>query len=115
MERLSTFDSCPFPPNIISIESIHFSPVTYQLPTSYLPVIMSSMTTHELQNISSIHSNIDHRSNEAELQPDSEESPNSEIEMRSLPPTDHGRQAYLVLAGCTLIQAPVWGEHLLYH
>lgn len=32
----------------------------------------------------------------------------TEIEMRSLPPTDHGKQAYLVLAGCTLIQAPVW-------
>ena len=37
----------------------------------------------------------------------------SETEIRSLPPTDHGRDAYLVLAGCTVIQAPVWGEHLL--
>lgn len=34
-----------------------------------------------------------------------------EIEVPSLPPTDHGKQAYLVLAGCTLIQAPVWGEY----
>jgi hypothetical protein len=73
------------------------------------------MATHELQSIGSIHSNIEGRSNEAELQPTNEDSPNSEIEMRSLPPTDHGRQAYLVLAGCTLIQAPVWGEHLLCH
>ncbi len=30
----------------------------------------------------------------------------------SLPPTDHGSQAYLVLAGCTFIQAPVWGQHI---
>jgi hypothetical protein len=75
---------------------------------------MASMTAHELQSISSIHSNIGIRSNEAELQPTNDDSPNSEIEVRSLPPTDHGRQAYVVLAGCTLIQAPVWGEHLLY-
>lgn len=33
-----------------------------------------------------------------------------EIEIPQLPPTDHGKQAYLVLAGCTLIQAPVWGQ-----
>jgi hypothetical protein len=33
-----------------------------------------------------------------------------EIAVPSLPPTDHGKQAYLVLAGCTLIQAPVWGK-----
>lgn len=32
-------------------------------------------------------------------------------EIISLPPTDHGRDAFLVLAGCTLIQAPVWGKH----
>jgi len=35
-----------------------------------------------------------------------------ETEMRSLPPTDHGRDAYLVLVGCTIIQAPVWGEQV---
>ncbi|KAN0093789.1 MFS general substrate transporter [Hyaloscypha variabilis] len=34
--------------------------------------------------------------------------------MQSLPPADHGRQAYLVLAGCTLIQAPVWGYSISY-
>jgi hypothetical protein len=34
-----------------------------------------------------------------------------EIEMPTLPPTDYGTQAYLVLAGCTLIQAPVWGKY----
>jgi hypothetical protein len=34
-----------------------------------------------------------------------------ELEIPTLPPTDHGKDAYLVLAGCTLIQAPVWGKH----
>lgn len=34
-----------------------------------------------------------------------------EVEMPPLPPTDHGKQAYLVLAGCTLIQAPIWGQY----
>lgn len=29
---------------------------------------------------------------------------------QTLPPTDHGRAAYLVLAGCAIMQAPVWGE-----
>ncbi len=28
----------------------------------------------------------------------------------SLPPTDHGRGAYLALACCTVAQAPIWGE-----
>ena len=32
-----------------------------------------------------------------------------EYEVSSLPPTDHGKPAYLVLVSCTLIQAPVWG------
>ena len=27
----------------------------------------------------------------------------------ALPPTDHGRDAYLVLAACAVVQAPVWG------
>jgi hypothetical protein len=35
-----------------------------------------------------------------------------EIDIHPLPPTDHGRQAYLALAGCTLIQAPVWGQYM---
>lgn len=39
-----------------------------------------------------------------------QEDDSNEIEMPSLPPTDHGKQAYLVLIGCTLIQAPVWGK-----
>jgi hypothetical protein len=40
-----------------------------------------------------------------------------ELEVSSLPPTDHGKDAFLVLAGCTLIQAPVWGKHssTIYH
>jgi hypothetical protein len=41
------------------------------------------------------------------------ENVNTEVEVRSLPPIDHGKQAYLVLAGCTLIQAPVWGNAVL--
>jgi hypothetical protein len=32
-----------------------------------------------------------------------------EIEQVSLPPTDRGKAAWLVLAGCSLIQIPVWG------
>ena len=31
------------------------------------------------------------------------------IEQAYLPPTDHGKAAWLVLAGCSVIQAPVWG------
>lgn len=30
-------------------------------------------------------------------------------EQTPLPPTDRGKAAWLVLAGCSLIQAPVWG------
>lgn len=33
----------------------------------------------------------------------------TEIEQPPLPPADTGKAAWLVLAGCTLIQAPVWG------
>ena len=32
-----------------------------------------------------------------------------EIEQVALPPMDRGKEAWLVLAGCTLIQIPVWG------
>lgn len=35
---------------------------------------------------------------------------NIEIEQPPLPPTDTGKAAWLVLAGCSLIQAPVWGN-----
>lgn len=28
----------------------------------------------------------------------------------SLPPTDHGRDAYLALLCCTVAQAPIWGK-----
>lgn len=34
---------------------------------------------------------------------------NMEIEQQSLPPADGGKAAWLFLAGCSLIQAPVWG------
>lgn len=33
-----------------------------------------------------------------------------EIEQVVLPPTDRGKEAWLVLAGCSLIQIPVWGK-----
>lgn len=71
---------------------------------------MSSINAHELRNIGSGASLA--RPGEAEAAPREITSP-AEIELRSLPPTDHGKQAYLVLAGCTLIQAPVWGEQLI--
>ncbi|OCK80382.1 hypothetical protein K432DRAFT_382278 [Lepidopterella palustris CBS 459.81] len=32
-----------------------------------------------------------------------------DIEQPPLPPADGGKAAWLVLAGCSLIQAPVWG------
>jgi hypothetical protein len=51
---------------------------------------------------------------EAEINSTHEEQ-NLETEMRALPPADHGRDAYLVLAGCTIIQAPVWGQHVALH
>ena len=33
---------------------------------------------------------------------------------RPIPPPDHGRAAYLVLAACSLVQAPVWGYSLAF-
>ena len=41
----------------------------------------------------------------------------TEIEQAPLPPTDTGRDAWLALLGCTLIQVPVWGTlcaHILF-
>ncbi|KAI8961923.1 MFS general substrate transporter [Daldinia sp. FL1419] len=32
----------------------------------------------------------------------------------SIPPSDRGKAAYLVLAGCVLIQAPIWGYSLAF-
>jgi hypothetical protein len=37
------------------------------------------------------------------------ESSVSRFEEHSLDPTDRGKQAYLTLLACSLIQAPVWG------
>ncbi|KAK8122077.1 hypothetical protein PG984_010747 [Apiospora sp. TS-2023a] len=37
-----------------------------------------------------------------------------EIEAAQLPPTDRGRPAFLVLVGCVLVQAPVWGYSQAY-
>ncbi|KAF2001964.1 MFS general substrate transporter [Amniculicola lignicola CBS 123094] len=39
---------------------------------------------------------------------------NTEIEQVPIPPPDTGKAAWLVLAGCTLIQAPVWGYSLAF-
>jgi hypothetical protein len=69
---------------------------------------MASSNAHELQTLGSRHSNATSRFGDAGEVANF----NSEIDSRSLPPTDHGKQAYLVLAGCTLIQAPVWGQHV---
>jgi hypothetical protein len=66
---------------------------------------MASRSGVELQSIRSHNSTAQ---NEIDIVvADSE--PTAEIEIPSLPPTDHGRDAYLVLLGCTVIQAPVWG------
>lgn len=55
---------------------------------------------------------------EHESSPDSateQQQTRMEIEQASLPPADRGKQAWLVLAGCSLIQIPVWGESLVKH
>ncbi|KAH8680059.1 major facilitator superfamily domain-containing protein [Tricladium varicosporioides] len=52
--------------------------------------------------------------NDAFLNTPLEENLPGEIEMRTLPPTDCGKEAYLVLLGCTIIQAPVWGYSLAF-
>ena len=36
-------------------------------------------------------------------------SDNVEIEQPSLPPADRGKDAWLMLASCCVIQLPVWG------
>lgn len=37
----------------------------------------------------------------------------NEIEQAQLPPADTGKEAWLVLLGCSLIQIPVWGAWAL--
>lgn len=69
---------------------------------------MASTLSNELQVISNPHARSSRASRDAEAVPVG--APSTEIEMQALPPADHGREAYLVLAGCSLIQAPVWGE-----
>jgi hypothetical protein len=41
------------------------------------------------------------------------ETQNDGIEVRALPPIDHGRAAYIVLLACTVLQAPIWGTTLI--
>ncbi|KAG7040066.1 MFS general substrate transporter [Colletotrichum scovillei] len=38
----------------------------------------------------------------------------NEIEQAQLPPSDRGKEAWLVLLGCSLIQIPVWGYSLAF-
>jgi hypothetical protein len=67
--------------------------------------MMASTIDHELHGMGrrqSIATSVPEGAGEAE-------GIHSEVDMRALPPTDHGKQAYLILTGCTLIQAPVWG------
>ncbi|TVY65668.1 Fujikurins efflux protein, partial [Lachnellula suecica] len=73
---------------------------------------MEPINVHELQAVSR-QSISNSALGETEISSDHDQTP-QEIEMRSLPPTDHGREAYLVLAGCTIIQAPVWGYSLSF-
>jgi hypothetical protein len=39
----------------------------------------------------------------------------AEVDVPSLPLSDHGKQAYLVLLRCTMIQAPIWGNICYVH
>lgn len=71
---------------------------------------MPTLQTMELQEFERPGSNrqpglIDSSASPRPAQPVEEE-----IEAPQLPPTDRGRPAFLVLVGCVLVQAPVWGK-----
>jgi hypothetical protein len=69
---------------------------------------MSSTTIIELQSESStLSASIPGQQETSPIRTSPE--PRAEVSTSSLPPTDHSKQAYLVLACCTLIQAPIWG------
>ncbi len=53
---------------------------------------------------------VDPRTSHQESDVEETHSP-AEIEQRSLPPTDSGKDAYIVLASCSLLQFPIWGMH----
>jgi hypothetical protein len=72
---------------------------------------MASISTHELQSIGSRQSTTESRLEDAGIEM---ASLGPEVDMRSLPPIDHGKQAYLVLLGCAVIQAPVWGQQIFH-
>ena len=58
-----------------------------------------------------------HRSVEIELDTRSTSTtePNdSNYGISALPPADGGRQAYLFLAGCFILEATVWGVSIIY-
>ncbi|KAF2116347.1 major facilitator superfamily domain-containing protein [Lophiotrema nucula] len=55
----------------------------------------------ELENVGSVHS--------FDREATWDNPTNTEIEQPPLPPPDTGKAAWLVLAGCSLIQIPVWG------
>ncbi|RDW82711.1 MFS general substrate transporter-9 [Coleophoma cylindrospora] len=73
---------------------------------------MASTHSNELQAISNPNVSLSRITQDAENVP-TEPAP-LEVETRALPPADRGKEAYLVLAGCTIIQAPVWGYSLAF-
>lgn len=66
---------------------------------------MTDLDTHELQDLAGESPTFADNRNPVPVQ-----AWPTEIESALLPPTDHGKHAYLYLVGCTLIQAPVWGR-----
>ncbi|KAK1720287.1 hypothetical protein CaCOL14_009428 [Colletotrichum acutatum] len=68
---------------------------------------------HQHQDFESEAINLPDRSLTASHAVEQQESEN-ETEQPQLPPADRGRQAWLVLLGCSLIQIPVWGYSLAF-
>lgn len=93
--------------HIISLQKI-CSPLAIYFPVSAMSVSTPSAEPMELQRRPSAgsdtnsisHNNVHHGGTEDQ----------QSLSTARLPPTDHGKDAYLVLAGCSLIQAPVWGK-----
>ena len=70
-----------------------------------LPAISATRNTNTLRQPEPLH--LADTAYDLDDQPSSDLE--SEVELPSLPPADTGRAAWLVLAGCSIIQAPVWG------
>lgn len=97
---------------LINISSTSLQLKTFFILLSHIEVRMAS-STYEMRRPSRSQSSRTSR-NDDFSNPSLEENTPAEIEMRPLPPTDRGKDAYLVLLGCTIIQAPVWGEQWLF-